>query len=182
MHVSAPVWKRDLPDYGGTLAVSFRDLMEIRFVDFFISHGVSWTTLREAARFAAGIVGSPHPFSTARFKTDGRRIFAEFTEARLLDVRAEQYAFPTVIDPYLYKGVVYESGNPARWFPIENRRVVIDPAIGFGQPTITPEGVSTAILSKAARVEKSVGLVARWYEVPVASVQAAIEYENQLAA
>lgn len=185
LHESPPVWKPDLPTVEGALAVSFRDLMEVRFVQFFLSSGVSWKVLREAASYAAHVVNSGHPFSTYKFKTDGRRIFADFVaECRtLLDLSARQYTFPEVIDPFLYQGLEFEEGGPARWFPVKgNRTIVIDPAIGFGQPTITPDGVPTAILANAARVERSVSRVAKWYRVPVKAVQAAVEYERQLAA
>jgi hypothetical protein len=36
-----------------------------------------------------------------------------------------------------------------RWFPLKNsKRVVIDPAVAFGQPTIDPEGVPTIVLAR----------------------------------
>jgi uncharacterized protein (DUF433 family) len=185
-HESPPVWKPDLPEIEGALAVSFRDLMEVRFVDFFLEKGVSWKVLRLAASYAAQVVENAHPFSTFKFKTDGRRIFGDFWESRpkpLLDLVARQYTLPSFFDPYLYEGVEFHGNDPARWFPMrENRRVVIDPAIGFGQPTISPEGVPTAILARATKVERSAERVAKWYSVPVPAVQAAVEYENQLAA
>src|SRR5262245_60731080 len=68
---SAPVWTPDLPKIDDSLALSFRDLIEVRFVDYFLRHGVSWNMLREAAAYASQEVGSSHPFSTSKFKTDG---------------------------------------------------------------------------------------------------------------
>jgi uncharacterized protein (DUF433 family) len=160
--------------------------MEVRFVQFFLGKGVSWKVLREAATYAAQVVDSAHPFSTFKFKTDGKRIFADFLAERsrsILDLSVKQYTFPSVIEPYLYAGLEFKGDDPARWFPVrQSRRIVIDPSVGFGQPTLNPEGVPTAILAHAAIIERSIERVAKWYSVPVPAVQAAVDYEQQLAA
>jgi uncharacterized protein (DUF433 family) len=187
MHASSAIWKPDLPEIGDALALSFRDLIEVRFVDYFLEAGVSWNILRRAAIHASEIVKSTHPFSTRKFKTDGRTIFAELGESRgarkLLDLVRKQYAIAGIIAPYLYEGLEFNNDQAVRWFPLKNsRRVVIDPAIAFGQPTINPEGVPTLILARAYDVEKDVERVAYWYDVPKKSVQDALSYQQRLAA
>jgi uncharacterized protein (DUF433 family) len=186
VHESPPVWKPDLPELEGALALTFRDLLEVRFVEYFLQKGVSWRVLREAAVYAGHVVRSGHPFSTFKFKTDGKRIFADFVEERrrvLLELSARQYSMPPIVDRYLYEGIEFEGDNPARWFPMgRNHAVVIDPSVGFGQPTANPEGVPTAILANAFRVERSIQRVARWYQVPEPTVESAVEYERKLAA
>ena len=188
VRTSRPVWPHQLPEVEGSLALSFRDLIEVRFVDAFRSYGVSWKALRLAAERAAEILQDTHPFSTQRFKTDGRKIFAELVsetgEELLLDLVKSQYEFKQVIGPYLYEGLEFDDSKGAvRWHPLSgSRRVVIDPAISFGQPVVDPESVPTAILAKAVQVEKSVDRVARWYVVDPKAVRDAIQYEEQLAA
>jgi len=184
---SPRIWGPDLPVLDQSLALSFRDLIELRFIDHFLRLGVAWATLRRAAGHAAEIVGSSHPFSTRLFRTDGYRIFMDFAEKTgeraLLDVIERQYTISAVVEPRLYEGLQFEHERVARWFPLRgSKRVVIDPAIAFGQPTVTPEGVPTAILAKAVEVEKSVDRVAKWYAVSKKAVLAAVEYEEQLAA
>jgi uncharacterized protein (DUF433 family) len=184
---SSAVWRPDLPEIGNALALSFRDLIEVRFVDYFLKEGVSWKVLRHAAVSASEIVKNTHPFSTRKFKTDGKKIFAELGEKsgsrKLLDLVRKQYAIPSIIAPYLYDGLEFDKNHPARWVPLKNsRRVVIDPAVAFGQPTINPEGVPTLILARAFDVEKNIERVAYWYEVPKRSVQDALTYQGRLAA
>ncbi|HEX9670199.1 MAG TPA: hypothetical protein VGC93_12035 [Thermoanaerobaculia bacterium] len=186
IHESPRVWIPDLPVVGDTLALSFRDLMEVRFVDYFLEAGVTWKTLRNAAAHAAERVDSTHPFSTRLFKTNGYTIFHDYVEKsgerNLLEVITEQFAIPSAVEPYLYKGLEFSATEVVRWFPLSPRkRIVIDPAIGFGQPTVTPEGVPTAILARAAKVEPR-DRVAKWYRVRKAAVADAVEYEEQLAA
>jgi uncharacterized protein (DUF433 family) len=184
---SPRVWAPELPEVEGSLALGFRDLIEVRFVDAFRNYGVSWKTLRLAAERASEILQDSHPFSTRRFKTDGRKIFAELVsetgEELLLDLVKSQYGFRQVIGPHLYEGLELDDSKGAvRWYPLSgSRRVVIDPAISFGQPIVHPEAVPTAILARAAQVEP-IDRVARWYEVDPQAVQDAVEYEELLAA
>lgn len=187
LHQSPPVWKRQLPSVGGSLALGFLDLMEVRFVNAFRDHGVSWKTLRLAAERARRLFDATHPFSTKRFTTDGRSIFAELRaetgEASLVDVVRSQYAFRQVLAPYLH-GVEYdEESIVIRWWPLgQKRRVVIDPRRSLGQPIVQPEGVPTSILASAYRREEDVNVVAEWYAVSARSVKDAIDFEGRLAA
>jgi uncharacterized protein (DUF433 family) len=186
-HASPAVWDPDLPEVDGSLALSFRDLIEVRFVDFFLKKGVSWNLLRRAAIYAGEIVGSTHPFSTSKFKTDGKRIFAELGEMRggkrILDLVQKQYALASIVAPHLYEGLEFDASGPLRWFPLKNsKRVVIDPMVAFGQPIIDPEGVPTVVLARAFDAEKNIERVAYWYNVPRRSVQDALNYQQQRVA
>ncbi|HEX4666627.1 MAG TPA: hypothetical protein VH207_08500, partial [Chthoniobacterales bacterium] len=48
VHHSNAVWQGELQPVENKLALSFRDLLELRFVDAFIRTGVSWRTMRRA--------------------------------------------------------------------------------------------------------------------------------------
>jgi len=184
---SQPVWRSDLPVIEGAPALSFRDMIEVRFVDYFLECGVTWKALRQAQQAAADLLGTTHPFSTRRLRTDGKSIFAELGEKRLgrklLDVARRQYGLPSVVAPRLYSGLEFRADDPARWFPFgRNQRIVIDPEVGFGQPVVNPEGVPTAVLARAFDAEQDLARVAVWYRVPRASVRKALEYEDRRAA
>ena len=187
VHASPPVWQPEVPS-GDSLVLSFRDLLEVRFVDAFRRHGVSWKSIRIAAEHAAQILQDSHPFSTQRFKTDGRSIFAEILqetgEESLLDLVKSQYGLKTILEPFLFEGLEFAEVGiaPVRWWPLGlDRRVVIDPEMSFGQPIVTPESVPTTILAKAFKAEGSFQAVARWYMVDPKSVEDAVEFENRLS-
>lgn len=97
---SAPVWQRQLPDIDGAPGLGFLDLIEARFVDAFRKHAVSWRVIRLCAERASDLIGSDHPFSSRRFRTDGHTIFAEVVdqagEKQLLDLARSQLAFGRV--------------------------------------------------------------------------------------
>jgi uncharacterized protein (DUF433 family) len=181
-----PVWSPMLPEIDGKLALAFLDLVEIRFVDAFLNEGVTWQVLRKAAAKAKDLVGSSHPFSTRKFKTDGRRIFAEMEDAEgetsLLELLKSQHYFERVVSPYL-RDLEFEGDEPSRWWPmgLARRQIVIDPTRSFGQPIVAARGIPTAILAQAVKAHGSVAEIARWYETDVASVRAAVKFEQRLS-
>lgn len=188
-HLSPPIWRQQIPPRDGEIALSFRDLLEVRFVSFFRKAGVSWKKIRVAAECAEEMVRDSHPFSTKRFKTDGKSIYAEIAERTgedsLIDLATRQYELKAVTDPFLFGGIEFEATGiaPVRWWPLgEDRRVVIDPRRSFGQPICHPESVPTSVLARAFEAERSVEVVSRWHGVDVASVEDAVEFENSLRA
>lgn len=187
---SSPVWRAQLPQLEGGVALGFLDLMEIRFVDAFIEAGLSLRKIRRAAKLATELVGSDHPFSTRKFRTDGKRIFAEVEhESRgdkaLYDIELNQLGIYDVILPSLLEGVEFDdAGQAARWRPDPSvlPSVVIDPQRQFGQPIVIEGGVQTAVLADAVKAEGSIEAVARWYELPKTAVEQAVRFEFKKAA
>jgi uncharacterized protein (DUF433 family) len=170
------------------LALSFLDLVEVRFVNAFLRAGVPWKIIRLAAERARALSKSTHPFSTRRFRTDGRTIFAEAVEqsgeSTLLDLVKSQYAFHQVISPTLYVGFDFgENDAVTRWWPLgKERQVVLDPLRGFGQPIVADAGISTTVLADAVESEGSIKAVAAWFDIKAAAVRDALAFEKRLAA
>lgn len=179
-------WDVEQPADKGPI-LSFLDLLEVRFLDAFLVHGVSRKAVRIAALHARELLGRHHPFSTRIFKTDGHSIFAEIVRGtdnkHLLDVVKNQFVFARIISPSLYEGVEFNASNdPERWWPLGKKHaVVIDPERGFGAPIVARSGVPTKILADAVKAEGSVDFVAKWYEVTPREVRDAVKFEEQLA-
>ncbi len=183
----SPLWTPHTAVSGDFLSLGFYDLMEIRFVHAFRQHGVSLQHIRQALARAREIFDLDYPLSTLRFKTDGRKIFADVlpggTQAQrwLIEMPSGQHSFEFILR-HLYKGLEWsESGRVRYWRPRSNR-VVLDPNRSFGEPIVEDEGVPTDILASAYVAERSVDTVAKWYEVDSASVEDAVEFELSLAA
>jgi hypothetical protein len=94
---SDPLW---IPDYANAdemIELSFRDLIELRFVKSFRDVGLGLPTIRECFKRAVEAVQDQRPFSTRRFRTDGKTIFLEIThdvrEGELLDLIRRQRRF-----------------------------------------------------------------------------------------
>lgn len=189
-HHSGPVWRPQLPAIDQSIALGFLDLIEARFVNAFLAYGVSLPAVRLASERARELFNKDHPFATRRFRTDGRGIFAEITatdakgEPKLLDLIRSQFAFHTVVSPSLYAGLDFSDDDRVlRWYPVRrSKMVVLDPQRAFGRPILRREGVPTEVLTNAARVERSLERAARWYDVPVSAVRAAVAFEGTLKA
>jgi len=168
-------------------AVSFHDLLEIRFVHAFRRHGVSLQAIRRASSYAQELFHQSYPFTCKRFQTDGRSIFAtvleETGDESLLDLVKKQYAFKQVITPSLYRGIEYIKDEAQRWYPLSrNRRVVLDPKRNFGKPILTGTGMTVDAIVGAWQAEgQNVKRVAALYEVPVAEVEAAVQFDQRIA-
>lgn len=183
----APLWTSQLAGIGME-GVGFRDLIELRFIQTFAATGVPLKLIRHTIEELRERLGKQYPFTSTRFKTDGRRIFMELLnesgDVSLVDVVARQDVMRRIIDPSLRRGVELGVDDQAtRWFPLKgSRAVVLDPERSFGQPILTEFGIPTAAISDAFVANGSdVQAVARMYEIPVGAVDAALTYERRLA-
>ena len=179
------LWESEVDLGDDRLFLGFRDLMEIRVADAFISAGVPAVRIRSAIQIAREAIGEDHPLSTDRFRTDGREIFLRIVETgpdgqereQLLNLFRRQYEFKGIIDPILKTVDFAENGNPLLWWPAGRRlNIVVDPARSFGQPIDAASSVPTVVLAAAAKQEGITG-AALGYDVSEISVRRAIEFE-----
>jgi len=182
------LWQPELA-HAAENALSFHDLLEVRFVHAFRRHGVSLQAIRRASEHAREMFNQAYPFTCKRFQTDGRSIFAEVQEETgdetLVDLVKKQYVFRQIISPSLYDGIEYADDDTAlRWFPIKNNnRVVLDPARNFGKPVLADYGIGVEAVVSAWHAEgENTRRVATLYDIPIVAVEAAIQFERRMAA
>lgn len=185
---SEPLWTPDYANDDDQIELSFRDLIELRFVRAFRELGLSLPAIRDCFQRAVEEVRDPRPFSTRRFRTDGKTIFLEVTDrvknadAQLIDLRRRQGVFQTIVAPSL-KDLEFDAEVVARWYPLgANKGVVIDPTRSFGRAIALDGGVPTEVLATAVAVEGSIERAAAIYEVTTSAVRAALTFEHRLAA
>lgn len=181
-----PLWQPELPAFGNHIELGFRDLVELRFVNAFLEAGLGLLTIRNCIAVARECVDDARPFSTRRFRTDGRTIFLESLrrtgESDVLDLRKGQYVFRTAIER-TFRDLDIADDAVTRWRPHQGRKsVVIDPARAFGQPIVTDYGVPTVTLAQAAEAEGSPERAAFLYDVPPRIVRDAMQFEAYLRA
>jgi uncharacterized protein (DUF433 family) len=100
-----------------------------------------------------------------------------------MKIVSNQHVFVQIIRPFLKELEFDASHNLISWKPATTRRlVVLDPTRNFGRPIVALHGAPTEVLARAAKACNSVEEVARWYEVPKAEIEDAMEFEQQLAA
>ena len=162
--------------------------MELRFVHTFRTAGVSLPIIRDTLRAAREAFHTRYPFTCERFMTDGKRIFTEVVEqsgdTSLIDLPKRQNVIAKVIRPSLREGIEVDArGGAARWFPIKKSKVVVlDPERSFGEPILSEYGIPTIALREAVFAEDGdLRRVARIYEIPLAAVRKAVEFETRTA-
>jgi uncharacterized protein (DUF433 family) len=183
---SEALWQPELPELNGHLEMSFRDLIELKFIAGFIQAGLGLKAIRLCLVYARELTNDDHPFLTRKFKTDGKTIFLDSVRedgaSELLDLKKKQYAIKQVIEQS-FRDLDVEGDSVVRWRPLNGKpTIVLDPKRSFGQPIAADHGIPTVVLAEAVEVEGSIPKVARLYEVPVSVVKDALNFERTLQA
>jgi uncharacterized protein (DUF433 family) len=176
---------RDFPD---TPTLSFLDLMEMRFIEYFRRQGVSMQTLRKASEKARMDWDAKHPFalSKAQYLTDRRNIFAQVAEQEgdeaTWNLATGQMEMWELIEAAIAKGIVFDATTDlaSLWKPrqADFPSVVLDPKRAFGKPIVEAGGVPTSALVRQWRAERGdARRVAKWFDIEESEVAQAVEFE-----
>jgi hypothetical protein len=136
------------PDY------SFSDLVSLFVVRELLRKGVRPRTIQKAERYLRRKLRTDRPFVNDMIATDGRHVLhddeiaGEPEQIESADLEGQQ----VMVDPIREQlvSVHYSDGWASRWTPA--RRVVVDPAVQFGEPVIEGTRLRTTDL---AAVEKT---------------------------
>lgn len=177
-----PLWR---PQYGieqDDPMLGFRDLIEARMVGNLRQLGVGAPTIRACLETAVEVAGDDHPFSSASFRTDGKRLFLERIneggKRDVFDLKMRQHAFATIVERS-FLDLDFDELKATRWFLLPRKRsVVADPERSFGQPIASVSGVPTHRLAEAVKAEGSINKVARLFEVAASAVRDALAFED----
>jgi uncharacterized protein (DUF433 family)/DNA-binding transcriptional MerR regulator len=184
----APVIDNELGRIGRDVAVSFTNLMELRFVSTFAKAGVRLNEIRAIMKEVEDVLKTPHPFAKkVVFRTDGRKIFAEIARKNgvqvIYDLRSKNYEMHLVVLKSLKENVIWDpAGEAVAWFPRPEiaPNVMVHRSYSFGRPVLKNSHVPTSAIADAYRAEKSVRKVAWMFEVPEKQVKEAIGFDDHL--
>jgi uncharacterized protein (DUF433 family) len=164
--------------------------MELRIVKALVDKGVSLQEIRHAANLARGAFRTEHPFASRPIFTDGRRVFAGFARSvnagdliELSEKNVLQVIAGGVLEPFLEEiEFDKDSALAKRWWPLGRRiPVLLDPRISFGAPVIEGTRIRTLVLAGMS-AKTSPEETAKTYQLSREQVQAAVRFEEQLAA
>jgi len=185
VHHQAPVIRRQ--GTKGTSHASFLDLVDLLFVKRFLDHKISLQKVRRALDEASDILGTTH-FARQSFFTDGGNTFLEVKgrgEAILQLLSGGQWVIAPIIQA-LATQIEFDSpsGLARRWYPPDlGGRIVLDPLVSFGRPTVVGRGVATAnIYDFYVAENRRITVVRDWLDLADEDVEAAVEFERRLAA
>jgi len=171
----------------GTSYASFLDLVDLLFVKRFLEHGISLQKLRKALDEASVILETNH-FARQSFFTEGRNIYLQVKDkgdAILQLLSGGQWVIPEIIRQ-LADQIDFDepTGFARRWYPQgPNGLVVLDPKVSFGRPHIMNKGVTTLNVYDFFMAEsRNFRQVSRWLNLNKKEVEAAVRFEEGLAA
>jgi uncharacterized protein (DUF433 family) len=164
-------------------ALSYLQLVELRFVAAMREAGVKLSTIRKAREYLATRWHTDYPFAMAPLKTDGQYIIqdleqakgAEFRDLLLIADKGGQLSWKPIIDTKFLE-FEYEGEWAMRWHLAgKESPIVIDPRIAFGSPMV--RGVPTwALLGRYDAGENS-DEIADDYGLNPTDVKAALDFE-----
>lgn len=192
-----PLLERDYPKIGNAQELSFYDLMEVKFVEYFRESGVRVQTLRRALETAREVFGLQKPLATNRVRfipsKDGKKILVDESDEAiatkdndpsLWNLVNRQYEHYELIHDQIERGVEFDAtSHLARtWRPRSKRfpKIIIDPLQAYGQPVIE-SGTPTGVIYDAWLAEGQDPIpVAEWFDLKPADVQMAVEFEAEI--
>jgi hypothetical protein len=192
---AAPVVHLIRSDEARRLGLTFEELLTLRLVRAFRENGLGLPTIKKAAQVAVSQFGIENPFVSKAFRSDGRKVFIELNqrggvpgdERVMVDALTGQQQFRDVVEPSLFRDVVFLGETPNEWFPLgQEHAVVLRPDRVFGAPHVAGSGVRTDVIADAVAAEMvvakgndegAVSAVATWFGIPEASVRDAVAAE-----
>lgn len=184
-HRMEPVFGSKDPQ-ASPLAVSFLELTELIVVARFRQGEVSGrpiklSRLRDAHEFARRELGLPYPFATLKLREFGGHILHTFETAHpgpghlALDLHGN-YVLPHFVEEELDL-FDFEDEFASRWFPAgRERRIVVDPRLAGGQPTILGTGVTADIVRRRFEAGEKMDTLADDFDLEIADVEEAIRF------
>ena len=183
-----PVVRARLPRIGGSVLISFLDLMELRVVKALVDVGLSLQHVRRVAGLASELFHTPYPFASRRIFTDGHEVFASLSrdtdDPVLIEIssrHSQLIARPIITDYLTELDFDPQSSLAKRWWPLgRNVPIVLDPAVSFGAPVVAGTATRTEIIAGLARAI-DVSSAANAFLLDESAATAAVEFESQLA-
>ncbi len=124
-----------------------------------------------------------HPLLTQNFETSGKDLFIQHLGSTINATAQGQYAMRQILEKYLALIPRDGYGLPIRVFPINSKRLAIDPLFSSGKPIVKDKGVMASVLWGRRKSGETVAEIAHDYGLADIEVQEAIEdYEWKAAA
>ena len=165
---------------GDDVALTFLDLVTMRLIATFRSHGAKPKELKIAHEELQKFTGSSHPFATEQLWEEGPDVFFKIDGVPFAVSRRWQRALAFIeknLKPV--HNLMFGPDKIAEtWEPEPG--ILLDPAISFGAPCIKGTRISTEVPWALRTAGDEPELIAQAYGVPLRQVKVAIAWEEKL--
>ncbi|GEM_PF-1931146 len=167
---------------GQDVALTFLDLVSLRMIAVFRSYGLTPKEIKQAHEILQRHRGWSHPFAMEPLWISGLNIYIKENNVPIAITRNWQAAF-NFIEQYIgpIHRLLFDDSQLARaWEPVPGIR--LDPKVSFGEPCLTGTRIATQVLWALSAAGDPPERIASAYQLPVEQVEAAIAWEEKLAA
>ena len=184
----SPAIRSEIGKLGGEETLTFLNLVELLFIHELRRGGHSFLSIRKAGQVLRKVFKTHHPFALRTCFADPAGIYAlieaETGDDLLVELQGNaQLAMWPALQGYLKQLDFNVDELAERWHPQgRGRPVVVDPKVAFGAPVILGTATETAVIYEMYSSERSLEEIALWYDLELAQVREAIEFEERLAA
>jgi uncharacterized protein (DUF433 family) len=163
--------------------LSFYNLVEAHMLRSTTERGVPLKNVRKALEYIRETIPGKHPLLMHDFEVSGKDVFIQHLGDTINATRHGQLAMRRILQRYLQRIVRDTSGLPIKVFPINSRRLVIDPQFSSGKPILKDRGITASVLWGRQRTGESIPEIAKDYGLTQLEVKEAIEdYDWKVAA
>ena len=163
---------------------SFWDLISLRVIAELIDRGVPRDAIATGAEHLARSLGTDRPFAHEKLATVRAGFFADITDGWEDAGLGSQLAFQSTIEP-LFEPITFNEESMAMiWRPCQY--VWINPEVQAGAPCVDGTRIPTSqiagLLDLNNLVDEDIDMVCDDYRITVKQIEAALDYELNLAA
>jgi uncharacterized protein (DUF433 family) len=163
--------------------LSFYNLVEAHILRSTTERGVPLTNIRKALDYVHKGTPGNHPLLTNDFETSGKELFIKHLGATINATAHGQRDMREILEKYLVLVPRDAYGLPLKVFPINSRRLAIDPLFSSGKPIVRDKGVAASVLWGRKTSGESIPEIAKDYGLTDIEVREAIEdYQWKAAA
>jgi uncharacterized protein (DUF433 family) len=155
--------------------LSFYNLVEAHMLRSTTEKGVPLENVRKALEYIRETIPGKHPLLMHDFEVSGKDVFIEHLGKTINATRHGQLAMRKIIQQYLKRIVRDDSGLPLKIYPINSRRLVIDPQFSSGKPIVKNRGITASVLWGRKKTGEPIEEIARDYGLTRREVEEAIE-------
>ena len=164
--------------------LSFYNLVEAHILRFTTEErNLPLKSVRKALDFVQEAFPGPHPLLTHDFETSGKELFVTALGTTLNATAHGQSVMRDILSQYLKLIPRDASGLPIRVFPINSKRLAIDPYFSSGKPIVRDRGITASVLWGRYKSGEDFAQIGNDYGISPSEVKEAIEeYEWKVAA
>lgn len=163
--------------------LSFYNLVEAHILRSTTERGVPLLNVRAALDYVSRRFPGDHPLITHDFEISGKELFIKHLGSTINATAQGQTVMREVLEKYLRLIPRDGRGLPIRVFPINSRRLAIDPMFSSGKPIVKDRGIAASVLWGRNKSGEEIAEIANDYGMTETEVKEAIEdYDWKVAA